>query len=95
MTSCHRCGDNLNPFDAETSLHCNFCAGVIAEEKAAKPKRHTYIHTLQEESAAKDTRIAELEEKIQDVVTYLHSPKFNEPDSWVSIYDILRMLGRY
>lgn len=42
----------------------------------------------------KDARISELEEKIEAVVSYLALPKFAE-ERWVSIYDVLRILGRY
>ncbi len=38
--------------------------------------------------------LQELKEKIESVVAYLALPKFSE-ETWVSKYDILRLLGRY
>ena len=55
-----------------------------------------YIEKLQEEVKEKDERINELEEKIEEIYRYLSLDKFAaEENSWVSKYDILRMLGRY
>ena len=63
-------------------------------ENVVKEKRHTYINILQDQVFEADARIVALEEQIADVVSYLALPKFSV-ETWVSKYDILRMLGRY
>lgn len=92
--SCKRCGAVVE-FAGDNN--CDWCVArleEIAAEKAAKPKRHTYINTLQEDVIARDARIVELEGQIEEVVRYLSLDKFSV-DTTVSKYDILRMLGRY
>ncbi len=89
--SCVRCGDVLAYGE---STRCNVCEYELQKIRDAKPKRHTYIHTLQEQLQEKDTRITQLEEKIEEIVRYLSLDKFST-DTTVSKYDILRMLGRY
>ena len=100
--SCNTCGDLIDPEFSDWATVCDSCYSkhaandAIRAEKAAKPKRHTYINTLQEDVIARDARIVELEEQIESIVTYLSLDKFAPPsNSWVSKYDILRMLGRY
>ena len=96
IDTCKRCGAVVE-FTGDTNCAwCTLRLEEIAAEKAHKPKRHTYINTLQEQVAEKDARIVELEEQIESIVTYLALEKFAPPsNSWVSKYDILRMLGRY
>lgn len=90
MATCVRCQDV-----SETEhIYCNFCEREMTEEKNSKPKRHTYIHTLQETIADKDAEILHLREMIQDVRCYLALPKFDD-DTSVSKYDILTRLGCY
>lgn len=95
MADCKRCGATCE-FPLED--HCDWCTArleEIAAEKASKPKRHTYINTLQETVALQEARIHQLEEREAEIVSYLGLPKFAEPESWVSKYDILRMLGHF
>lgn len=53
-----------------------------------------YIKTLQNLVMEKENKIEELEEKLQEIVEYLSLPKFDK-ETWVSKFDILRMLGKY
>ena len=98
--SCNQCGDLVDPEFSDWATVCDSCYSkhaandAIRAEKAHKPKRHTYINTLQEQVVEKDARIAVLEEQIEEVVRYLSLDKFSV-DTTVSKYDILRMLGRY
>ena len=52
-----------------------------------------YMYTYYE-MKEKETELREMNEKIESVVAYLALSKFSE-ESWVSKYDILRLLGRY
>ena len=55
-----------------------------------------YIHQLQQDVADRDARIRELEEQQAEIVRYLSLPKFaKEGETWVSKFDILRLLGKY
>jgi flagellar biosynthesis chaperone FliJ len=53
-----------------------------------------YIQTLQNTVDVKEEEIQELKNKMQEIVEYLSLPKF-ENETWVSKFDILRMLDRY
>lgn len=93
---CERCDQEVE-VELVNSGYCAWCTmrlEDLAAEKAAKPKRHTYINTLMETVELQNARIRKLEDQIQEVVLYLSLDKFSV-DTTVSKYDILRLLGRY
>lgn len=53
-----------------------------------------FISMLQDIRQEQNERIQELENILQNLAEYLALPKF-EQETWVSKYDILRMIGRY
>ena len=52
------------------------------------------LHYTQAKTEEKEQELQELKEKVESIVAYLALPKFSE-ETWVSKYDILRLLGRY
>ena len=97
VSKCSHCEENYVEFGIHICETCQkdiYADDAIRAAQNAKPKRHTYITTLQEQVNERDMRIVELEEQIHSVVRYLSLPKFKE-ETWVSKYDILRMLGKY
>ncbi len=63
-------------------------------DKVVKTKKPNYINTLEERIQERDARIRELEEQQAEIARYLSLPKFAQ-ETWVSKYDILRLLGKY
>lgn len=57
------------------------------------PKK-PYITQLRDTVEEKEARILELEAQLQAIASYLALPKFSQ-ETWVSKYDILRMIGKY
>ena len=93
--SCTMCGDVIETLAPGYETVCNYCFNKYNPEvKETKPKRHTYINMLQDDVIALKARIEELEAKEADIVTYLSLPKF-ATETWVSKYDILRMLDHF
>ena len=93
MPSCRRCGDVI---ESEFSLFCNSCdRKFMQEETQMQPKkRKNGISILEDKVRDRDARITELAIQVTDIITYLSLPKFAK-ETWVSKYDILRLLGRF